>query len=99
MKQIFIICSLSLLSSCSNSNSNTNEIDQLNQRINRLEQKIDSLLSVGNASSFGSYNKTKDNSVSYKSVQTINRCQAITKKGTQCKRTAKDNGYCWQHVK
>jgi hypothetical protein len=25
------------------------------------------------------------------------RCQAITKKGLQCKRKAKSNGYCWQH--
>ena len=25
------------------------------------------------------------------------RCQAITKKGTQCKRTASAGGYCWQH--
>ena len=27
----------------------------------------------------------------------MNRCQAITKQGTQCKRRAKKNGYCWQH--
>lgn len=25
------------------------------------------------------------------------RCQAITKKGTQCKRSAGAGGYCWQH--
>jgi hypothetical protein len=25
------------------------------------------------------------------------RCQAITKKGTQCKRTVKSGKYCWQH--
>lgn len=25
------------------------------------------------------------------------RCQAITKKGTQCKRRAQADGYCWQH--
>jgi hypothetical protein len=29
----------------------------------------------------------------------IVRCQAITKKGTQCKRVAESNGYCWQHKK
>lgn len=26
------------------------------------------------------------------------RCQAITKKGTQCKRNARSNGYCYQHA-
>lgn len=25
------------------------------------------------------------------------RCQATTKKGTQCKRTSRSGGYCWQH--
>jgi Family of unknown function (DUF5763) len=25
------------------------------------------------------------------------QCAAITKKGTRCKRTARSNGYCWQH--
>lgn len=28
------------------------------------------------------------------------QCEAVTKKGTQCKRTAKEPGcYCWQHIK
>ena len=34
-----------------------------------------------------------------KTTKQISRCQAITKKGTQCKRAAKSNGYCWQHDK
>ena len=25
------------------------------------------------------------------------RCNAITKKGTQCSRSARSGGYCWQH--
>jgi hypothetical protein len=25
------------------------------------------------------------------------QCKAITKKGTRCSRTARSNGYCWQH--
>ena len=25
------------------------------------------------------------------------RCQATTRKGTQCKRSARSGGYCWQH--
>jgi len=28
---------------------------------------------------------------------TNGQCLAITKKGTQCSRKAKSNGYCWQH--
>lgn len=30
-------------------------------------------------------------------AQTSAQCQAITKKGTQCKRSARSGGYCWQH--
>ena len=30
-------------------------------------------------------------------IETRHRCQAITKKGTQCKRSAGDGTYCWQH--
>jgi Family of unknown function (DUF5763) len=37
--------------------------------------------------------KTSSNNTVLYSV----RCQAITKKGTQCKRTARSGGYCWQH--
>ena len=25
------------------------------------------------------------------------QCKAITKKGTRCSRSARSNGYCWQH--
>ena len=33
-------------------------------------------------------------------TQNDGRCQAITKKGTRCKRRAKDGSrYCWQHQK
>jgi endonuclease YncB( thermonuclease family) len=31
--------------------------------------------------------------------KTSGRCQAITKKGTQCKRNATKGNYCWQHAK
>lgn len=38
------------------------------------------------------------NSQPRRSTQTYSvRCQAITKKGTQCKRNARSGGYCWQH--
>lgn len=32
-----------------------------------------------------------------KSVSYSGRCQATTKKGSQCKRTANSGSYCWQH--
>lgn len=49
---------------------------------------------AGSTSTIKQYNR--------KSTSTISdyngRCQAITKKGTQCKRTAKPGSkYCWQH--
>lgn len=35
---------------------------------------------------------------SYNNLEQIGRCQAITKKGTQCKRNAQaGSSYCWQH--
>src|SRR5258705_10047388 len=43
-----------------------------------------------------SQKKSKSNT--YKApLKTSGRCQAITKKGTQCSRSARSNGYCWQH--
>lgn len=35
--------------------------------------------------------------INYKESSYSGRCQAITKKGTQCKRTATSGSYCWQH--
>ncbi len=64
-------------------------INQLNQRVTRLEQRIDSLA-----------NTKTENSRGYINVNTNreeDRCMRMTKKGTRCKRKAKSNGYCWQH--
>lgn len=72
-------------------------MDQLKQRITRLEQKMDSLINGGNINLIGSNNNNSNNVISPGTVRQVSRCQAITKKGTQCKRTAKNNGYCWQH--
>lgn len=56
-----------------------------------------------------SYNKQVKQEYSLSSSENVctdegtavsNRCQAITKKGTQCKRKAqKGSEYCWQHQK
>jgi outer membrane lipopolysaccharide assembly protein LptE/RlpB len=43
---------------------------------------------------------TKNNSTYSSSSTTKNysgQCMATTKKGTRCKRSARSNGYCWQH--
>ena len=32
-----------------------------------------------------------------KQTQYSDQCRAITKKGTRCLRSARSNGYCWQH--
>ncbi|MFT3979242.1 MAG: DUF5763 domain-containing protein [Ferruginibacter sp.] len=82
MKTILTICVSFLFSSCYYSDRETY---YLNERITRLEQRIDSLTGGRNVDPAepGNY--------------TYSRCQAITKRGTQCKRKAKNNGYCWQH--
>jgi len=96
MTKIFMICGLLLFVSCSHNDKNNNETQLLNQRIIHLEQKIDSLISDLNTNSVVSNNKSDHTSLSSSTIPQMNRCQAITKKGTQCKRKAK-NGYCWQH--
>ena len=94
MRKIFVICISILLVSCAH--TDTTETELLKKRITRLEQQIDSLVSDRDINLTGS-NKSSDNSVSNGNAHQVNRCQALTKKRTQCKRKAKDNNYCWQH--
>jgi hypothetical protein len=97
MKLIYTISLSLLLFSCFSKNSEKEEIDRLNQRITLLEQKMDALISGKNVNSIGPNNRSSSNTSSYSASQETGRCQAITKKGSQCKRKAKANGYCWQH--
>lgn len=97
MKMIFSSCLLLLLASCFNDNSSNPKTEQLNQRITRLEQRIDSLISGRNTNSTGLNNTNPSDSVSYGAVREPGQCRAITKKGTQCKRRTKNKSYCWQH--
>ncbi len=79
-----LLCIICL--SCADTDSKTNE---LNQRVTRLEQRVDSL----------THTPTEVSNV-YTNKGTITengRCKGITKKGAQCKRKPKSNGYCWQH--
>jgi TolA-binding protein len=41
--------------------------------------------------------KTTEKSESKPKYQSSSQCSATTKKGTRCSRTARSNGYCWQH--
>jgi hypothetical protein len=88
LKTILIIYLSLLLCSCAGKDRET---DQQNQRITRLEQRMDSLAGGRNNSS--GYNSN----ISSGDVLVNGRCQAITKKGTQCKRKGKKDGYCYQH--
>ncbi len=92
MKSLFTICLSLLLISC---NTRDREIDQLNQRIARLEQRVDSLLSNRNAGPVGLNNIKSAAAASYSTTST--RCQALTKKGSQCRRKGNNNSNCWQH--
>lgn len=94
MKMIVACCLTFLFVSCLNTSPNDAQTAALKQRITLLEQRIDSLISTNSSSN--RITKTGSNGISYSAVRMTNRCLAITKKGTQCKRTAKNN-YCWQH--
>ena len=80
---LFITCC-----SCADADSKTHE---LHQRVTRLEQRMDSLTNTPNGNTVANSNQP--------AISVNNRCQGITKKGAQCKRKAKTNGYCWQHGK
>lgn len=78
---LFITCC-----ACVDTDSKTRK---LNQRVTRLEQRIDSLTNT--------QNRNAGERISQPVMSESDRCKGITKKGTQCKRKAKTNGYCWQH--
>lgn len=86
MKTITTTCLALLLFSCFSKDRETRKIEGLNHRITHLEQRMDSLVCGGGVDSIIRSNKK------------INRCQAITQRGKQCKRRAKSDGYCWQHA-
>jgi hypothetical protein len=59
--------------------------------------KTDSLIVHKNDNAVAPTNANKKKAYSPTIILDSNHCLAITKKGTQCKRKAKTNGYCWQH--
>lgn len=91
MRYILLIILVFLLYSCHTPNTKAHELKQLNERITRLEQKVDSLTRGPNTAPEGMNNLNP--------ILQSDHCAAITNKGTPCKRKAKSNGYCWQHKK
>jgi hypothetical protein len=97
MKMIIGFFGFFILSSCSELNGTGRETDRLNKRITILEKRIDSLLNARNARPFESNKPESSNLFPGDTTMANTRCRAITKKGTQCRRKAKNNSYCWQH--
>lgn len=95
MRTLFLICLCSLIISCC---KNATETENQNKRINLIEQRLDSLIENQNKQVI--INQIKSENIPQGDApQSLDQCRAITKKGTQCKRAAKESGYCWQHKK
>ncbi len=97
MKTIIVICLSVLLFAFFNAGRDGEKIEELKHRIIRLESKIDSLVRDRNNRpvEFNSTYTFRDSA--YNNLREMARCQALTKKGTQCKRKARNNSFCWQH--
>lgn len=61
----------------------------------RLVSSLNSSQPIKINESSGQQMRVKQHSAS--SYSYSGRCMATTKKGSQCKRSARSNGYCWQH--
>ena len=92
-KIIAIFCLTGLLYSCTHTRNDNDKIEKLNQRISELEQRLES---IGNNNA-EYVDKTDNTTITYTAARQMDRCLALTKKGTQCKRAGKNHGYCWQH--
>jgi hypothetical protein len=95
MRYLLILCIPFFLISCFTNESDVDERLRLEQRITQLERRMDSIL--GNRLSNPAFSSAISPSGPVQRESFSSRCQAITKKGSQCKRTAKNGGYCWQH--
>lgn len=98
MRMIVIICLASLFFSCSDQGKEIENMHQLNQRINELEKRIDSLIADRNMNLIALSNTNNSNAAIKSAFLGVPRCQTITRKGTQCRRKARNNNYCWQHA-
>ena len=84
-------------SKLNNSNVTKNNILPINHS-NPSHPKIESKPTTSNNTRNNTYNNNKSSYSTTRSSSYSGRCQATTKKGTQCKRTAQSGSrYCWQH--
>ena len=80
------------------------KIDQLEKEIFYLRNRLDNNDKTVRSNSISPENQIQSGNDQPKNSTNNNipnpvgsRCKAITKSGTQCKRNASSNGYCWQH--
>ena len=100
MKLIVTLALSIVCCSCFQATRDAGNIRQMEERITTLEQRLDALTgqTTGSTSSINTFTSgTSGSSHSSGSSTYSGRCQATTKKGSQCSRKAKGGGYCWQH--
>lgn len=108
---IWAVCLLLTLTGCQSKVKDSNmeyRVSNLEIRVSELEEKLKLLNTTpyktprttqrNPTTSIPTY-KYQENSTrsSGTSSYSSGRCQATTKKGTQCKRSSRSGGYCWQH--
>lgn len=75
-------------------------IAELSSKLNGSFLKSEETNNNSNVSEQNTATRDQSNKKTVQPSATVNRCQAITQKGTQCKRTAQAGSkYCWQHQK
>ena len=81
------------------------KVEALEANLKLLQYEVENLKSKTNTQEpSGRTNEVKDSKIEKNQFQAkpensnySGQCKATTKKGTKCSRTAKSNGYCWQH--
>ncbi len=88
----------------SNYYQHSQNIDRLQKSISFLGQDLNDILKGYTKTLPERYNKEKNNlgdsnnEVKKEAKSEYSgQCNATTKKGTRCSRSARSNGYCWQH--
>ena len=72
--------------------------EKLTERIIALELQLKGANSISNTRTESSLRTSSSTeSKTLPEASTIQRCTAITQAGSQCKRSARSNGKCWQH--
>ena len=72
-------------------------IDQIFLHLNSSSTNANPISGASNIPQNTNLNSIQSEPSQTKPATTYGRCGATTKKGTQCSRSAKSNGFCWQH--